>query len=551
MNSNFSWAQVIEQTKNFVAGLTMKQRALVAGGALLVAATLYVFVQLIGKPDYRTLYSGLSPADAQDIAATLSAKKIPFQQSPDGASILVPADKLDSARLEIASQPMPRSGRLGFELFDKPNWAGSDFDEKVNYQRALEAELERTLSTLSDVAAVRVHLVMPSESLYSERTRAAKASVMVKLRRGSLPQQEDMAIRQLVAGAVDRLSPDNVVVVDADTDLPLNRFGSASGGGETAEIDHELAKRVAETLEPVVGPDGVRASVHVEYDLSSGEETQETYDPASAVPLSTTRSQDTLGGSSLGGIPGTSSNLPNAKVSAPANPAGQTESSTSESSTYGVNKLVRHTIQPAGRIKRISAALLVDDAVQVQQLGKQRTVNRRKRTPEEMKQIEDLAAAALGIDPKRGDVLAVENISFQGMQQDGPVPPTLLEKIQRNLRDWAWLLRYVALACLFGSVYLLVLRPVKQQVLTALRALPARSAAAPKLIAGGEARQPETSPGRKSETLEEILGIPGGEDNPTLKKLAAMKTRLVEKVKAEPAGASQLVQNWLREGGVE
>lgn len=542
----------MQQAKNFLAGLTMKQRALLAGGAVLMAATLYVFVQMIGKPDYKTLYSGLSPNDAQDIAATLTAKNIPFQKSADGTGILVPADKLDSARLEIASQPMPRSGRLGFELFDKPNWAGSDFDEKVNYQRALEAELERTLSTLSDVAAVRVHLVMPSESLYSDRDRAAKASVMVKLRRGSLPQQEDMAIRQLVAGAVDRLSPENVVVVDADTDLPLNRFSSAAGGGAMPEIDQELAKRVVETLEPVVGSD-VRASVHVEYDLSSGEQTQETYDPASAVALSTTKSQDTLGGGAQGGVPGTSSNLPNAKVKTAASPAAasQTESSSSESTTYAVNKLVRHTIQPAGTIQRISAALLVDDAVQVQQQGKQRTVTRRKRTPEEMKQIEDLAAATLGIDAKRGDVLAVENISFQNLQQDGPIAPTLLEKVQRNLHDWAWLLRYLAIACLFGSVYLLVLRPVKQQMLTALRALPARSAAATKLIAGAEAQKPEAAPPPRSETLEEILGIPGGENNPELRRLSTMKTRLVEKVKAEPAGASRLVQNWLREGGVE
>ena len=140
------------------------------------------------------------------------------------------------------------------------------------------AFLERTLATLSEVAAVRVHLVMPSESLYSERDRSAKASVMVKLRRGSLPQQEDMAIRQLVAGAVDRLSPENVVVVDADTNHAAQSLWRARTRA-APEIDQELAKRVVETLEPVVGAAGVRASVHVEYDLSSGEETQETYDP--------------------------------------------------------------------------------------------------------------------------------------------------------------------------------------------------------------------------------------------------------------------------------
>lgn len=548
MNSDLSFAQMVEQVKAFFLSLSLKQRMLLGGGAVLVGITLYIFVQLIGKPDYKTLYSGLNPADAQDITASLAARKIPFEQSPDGGNILVPADKLDSARLEVASQPMPHSGRLGFELFDKPNWAGSDFSEKVNYQRALEAELERTLSTLGEVEAVRVHLVMPSESLYSERDRSAKASVMVKLRRGSLPQQEDIAIRQLVAGAVDRLTPDNVVVVDADTNMPLNRFGGASGEGGTSEIDQELAKRVVATLEPVVGSDGVRASVHVEYDLSSGEETQETYDPNSAVALSMSRSEETSGSGSMGGVPGTSSNLPNAQVSPTPKSSPQTQSSKSESGTYGVNRLVRHTVQPAGRIKRIAAALLVDDAVQVVQQNNKRAVTRRKRTADEMKQIEDLAAAALGMDAKRGDLLAVENLSFQNLQEDTPAPPTILEKLQRNLQPWTWLLRYLALACLFGSVYLLLLRPVKRQVITALKELPLRRV--PQLGGAGIQSDPLTA-GNKADSVENILGLPDIENNPAFKKLAVLKNHLVDKVKAEPAGASQLVQSWLREGGVE
>jgi len=537
-DTELALAQVVRQGKQFMSSLSMKQRVLLGGGAVLVAATLYVFVQLIGKPDYKTLYSGLTPADAQEIAASLAAKKIPYEQSPDGASILVPTDKLDSARLEVASQPMPHSGRMGFELFDKPNWAGSDFSEKVNYQRALEAELERTLSTLSEVAAVRVHLVIPAESLYSERERSAKASVMVKLRRGSLPQQDDMAIRQLVAGAVDRLSPDNVVVVDADTNQPLNRFGD--GAGEGSELDRDLARRVVEALEPVVGQNGVRASVHVEYDLRSGEETQETYDPNSAVVLTMSRSEEHLSGSTAqGGVPGTSSNLPNAKTSAAEKSDTSGQGTKSEIGTYGVNKLVRHTIEPAGQIRRVTAALLVDDVITVEQKNGQRTAVRRKRTPEEMKQIEGLAAAALGIDPKRGDLLAVENLSFQGLQQETPLPPTLLDKVQHNLHDWSWLLRYLALACLFGSVYTLLLRPVKRQVITALRELPARAAG--KLLPSAEAKgQP---------IMEAARGTP--ETDSARKKLGALKDQLVERVRSEPAGASRVVQNWLREGGVE
>ncbi len=548
MNGNLTFAQMVQQAKEFCLGLTVRQRALLAGGTVLLAATLCVFVQLIAKPDYKVLYSGMNPSDTQEITARLNARKIPYEQSPDGSSILVPADKLDSARLEVASQPMPHSGRMGFELFDKPNWAGSDFSEKVNYQRALEAELERTLAALSEVEAVRVHLVMPAESLYSERERLAKASVMVKLRHGHLPDQSDMAIRQMVAGAVDRLSPENVVVVDADTNQPMGRFGGGSAGGGPSEIDRELAKRVVDTLEPVVGSQGVRASVHVEFDLNSGEETQETYDPNSSVALSVTRSEERLGNDSLGGVPGTSSNLPNAKVTPPGKSGNDSHTSKAESGTYAVNKLVRHTLQPSGRIKRVAAALLVDDAIEIEQKNNQRVATRRKRSPDEMKQIEQLAAAALGIDPKRGDLLAVENLSFQNLSQEAPMPPTLTERVQRSLRNWSWVFRYLALACLFGSVYMLLLRPVKKQLLAVLRELPLRPAGKHAIA---EVPTAQVAPAHQPEALEEILGAASQDGDMSLKKLAILKNHLVEKVKTEPAGASRLVQNWLREGGAE
>ena len=153
--------------------------------------------------------------------AKLAAKNIPHQISPDGGSLLVPEDKLDASRLETAAAGLPRSARLGFELFDTPNWAGSDFTEKVNYQRALEGELERTLATLSEVEGVRVHLVMPQESLFTEQEHEAKAAVILKTRSGRLSEQAQLAIPQLVASAVDRLRPENVTVVDADSNTPL------------------------------------------------------------------------------------------------------------------------------------------------------------------------------------------------------------------------------------------------------------------------------------------------------------------------------------------
>ena len=156
-------SQSLDQIQEFLRGLSLKHKLLLVGGGVAVAVTLWLFVGLIDKAKYVTLYSGLRPQDAQSLGSRLAAKNILYELSPDGSSVLVPSEKLDAARLETASQGLPRNARLGFELFDTPNWAGSDFSEKVNYQRALEGELERTLQTLSDVEAVRVHLVLPRE----------------------------------------------------------------------------------------------------------------------------------------------------------------------------------------------------------------------------------------------------------------------------------------------------------------------------------------------------------------------------------------------------
>ena len=155
------------------------------------------------------------------MVSRLAAKNIDYELSADGSSVLVPSDKVDASRLELLRRVLHATLRLGFELFDVPNWAGSDFTEKVNFQRALEGELERTLQSLSEVEAVRVHLVLSRESLFTEREHQAKAAVIVKTRRGRLSENVQAAIPQLVASAVDELRPENVTVIDADTNTPF------------------------------------------------------------------------------------------------------------------------------------------------------------------------------------------------------------------------------------------------------------------------------------------------------------------------------------------
>ena len=373
-------AGTFEQISAFVNGLSLKHKLLLAGGAAAVAVTLYFFVGLIDQAKYVTLYSGLRAQDAQSMSARLAAKNIPYQLSPDGSSVLVPSDKLDAARLETASQGLPRNARLGFELFDTPNWAGSDFSEKVNYQRALEGELERTLQTLNDVDAVRVHLVLPRESLFSEQEHEAKAAVIVKTRGGNLSKDALQAIPELVASAVDGLRPDNVTVVDADTATPfLAKRGP--GGRNSFDSDEELAAAAVRAIEPVVGAEHVRASVHVDYDLSTSEDTSEIYDPKATAALTQQHSEEQGGGPAVAGVPGTASNVPGSGTgNANIVPALDSQSSKSDSTTFAVSKNVRHVMEPPGRVRRLTASVLVDDATDTKIDNGKTSTTRRKRS---------------------------------------------------------------------------------------------------------------------------------------------------------------------------
>ncbi len=529
-----SLAQLAAQARQMLLGMGPVQTALVAGGVLLLGVTVWAFVGLMNKPKMSTLYSGLKPGEAQALGGRLAAKNIVYELSPDATTLLVSASQLDAARLETAAQGLPRTARMGFELFDTPNWMGSDFSEKVNYQRALEGELERTLQTLSDVESVRVHLVMPHDSLFVEQESQAKAAVILKTRGGALSEQEQRAIPQLVASAVEGLRPENVTVVDADDNAPLvhSRTGAAGGG----DLEESLNQALLRTLEPVVGPGHVRASVHVEYDLSTSENTEEVYDPKATATLTEQKSQENAGGASPAGVPGTASNVPGgtaAGANSSASTASDTQSSHSESVTYAVSKSVKHTMQPAGAVKRIAAAVLIDDAQDAPADAKKPAV-RRKRTTEEMKELEQLAGAAIGLNPQRGDTLALENLSFETPPVLTSNPPTKLEVTRRLAMQWSWALRYLGIAALFLIVYLLILRPVKKQILTTFSQLPAKLGEQAKALAKSEAGAIGTS-------VELLPAIEQARHAATLKK------QLAEKIKTEPAAASRLVQSWIRE----
>jgi len=551
--------KVLEQIRAFLRGLTINQRFLLAGSAALVGLIIWLFVRLFAAADFKNLYTGLDPTDTQKIVARLTLENIPYQLSSDGTSIDVPVDRIDRVRIEMASQNLPHTGRMGFELFDKPNWSSSDFSERVNYQRALEAELERTIETMDTVESARVHLVLPRESLFTTEERPAKAAVVVKLRTQRLADETVNSIANLVASAWENLSPDDVTIVSADGRLPLTA-GRSSGGPARrglSDLETTIAERIVDTLAPVIGAEHVKSSVTIDYNPDSGDITQEVYDPNATAVLTSQVSEDQTTGAAPIGIPGTTSNVPSAPPAPPAanapaaansaqqKPAGVSQGMRSESKTFAVSKTVHHTLEPAGQIKHLAAAVLIDDSVEVKEVGGKPQETRRKRTPEEMKQLEALVRAAIGFNAQRGDELSLQNVSCQVPPVETPAAPTAVQRTLRIIEPWMGLLRYAGVILLFLLIYMLVLRPVKNQVLATIRALPERSQQEALPGAGGKAPRkiPMTGAELESELQKEL-----SDTNSEVMRAVVLKRHLVEKVKKEPENATRLIQGWVRQG---
>jgi flagellar M-ring protein FliF len=391
--------------------------SLVAAALLVALAAGLLWYAL--RTDWRTLYADLDPEDARQTAQILTAAQIPFEPTTNGTGIRVPAAQLDKARLATAAKGGVKSGRLGFELFDKPNWVGSEFDEQVNYQRALEGELEHTVGTLSDIESARVHLVLPHDSLFREQERPAKASVVLKLRHRALADGEPEAIRNLVASAVDGLTPDRVVLVDAAGHLPL---GPKTADAMRLSAEEALEQKLVATLEPVTGAGNVRASVTLDYDAAATEETEESYDPDQTVTLSMQRTEQSTASQPVAvGIPGTASNAPNTHA-LPVYPQQSTapETAKSESGTYGASKTVRHVVENPGKVRRMTAAIVVNDRL-LQLATRDRAAQWQPRSADELHNLTALAQAAVGFDSTRGDLLTVQDLAFEENRTQPPV----------------------------------------------------------------------------------------------------------------------------------
>lgn len=541
-----------------------RQRWLLLGGVLVLAVASAV-TWFAGRTDWRVLFAGLEGKDVQTVSQELAAAGIPYSMTPDGTGVQVPAEMLDKARMEVAAKGMPQTGRLGFELFDKPNWVGSEFDEKVNYQRALEGELEHTIGTLGVVRSARVHLVLPRETLFTVEQKAAKASVVLKLKRSSLSAEQTESIRTLVASAVENLSPVQVTLVDADGRVNLAAHNGNAGGGDAEQA---MEAKLVAMLEPLAGAGNVRATVNVSVDAGSEERTDEVVDPALTAATSMQKTEQTNGGTArASGVPGTASNTPAAgapggvqgsnaaaapglppllqgKAALPVYPqtGGATQSMKEESATYAVSRHIVHTEQGAGRIRRVSAAVVVNDRLATEGTGKLEHAVWKPRTTEEMHRLEGLAQAAVGFDEKRGDTVVLENVSFSANAPEAKSAG--LERVIEEAKSLLALqpgMMKTAVIALVGLVLVLsVLRPVATQVVMTLRE-PALLGAGPTFAAG---LPEETSPVASVPDADSTWSAGSGPSIGAGRRVAAYD-EVMEHIRRQPQQSTRLLEAWI------
>ena len=562
----------MEQLRKLIASLTLKQKLSLVAAAVLVAAALYGLARWNHERHFRPLYSRLAPEDAGQVVARLRELGVEYRVEDGGASVLVPSSQVAEVRIQMAASGLPRSGRIGFELFDRTNLGATDFAEKVNFHRALEGELERSVMALAEVERARVHITMPRESMFRELRQPAKASVMVKLYPGARLSAENVqAVCYLVSSAVQGLEPDAVSVLDFHGKL-LNRPRGGSGldAPEPSEalieyrrsIERDLLAKIRRTLEPVLGPDGFRAGVTVECDFSSGEQSEEIFDPEKSVMASSERTEDVSDGYfSSGGIPGTASNLPRPKSRPGKKPSGHARRS--ERIAYQTSRIVRKVRLPQGKVTRVSVALLVDHQVRSERQGDQvrRVV---EPVPEErLNVLRQLVAAAVGLKPERGDQLIVETLPFESTrnwepEEAGPSPDSGLpvpDWLRPYLEDRRMILIGAGAAAVLlllvvgGALFRLKRRRKRRAQVSVPKAIEGPAEAAPG--EGGSpvsevqkqlAEQLEMKKRLEEEAIQQ-LKLP----KVKTKKVEVLTKHLTEEAGKDPAAMAQLVRTWLNE----
>jgi flagellar M-ring protein FliF len=558
--------------KKLLANLSLTQRITIAIVAVVVVAGIYGLVHWQKEQDFKPLFTGVSPEDGAAIIQKLRESGVEYRLPEGGGSVLVPSARLAELRLNMAAAGLPKTGRIGFELFDKTNLGATEFTEHINYGRALEGELERSVMSLDAVEQARVHLTFAKDSVFLEAQQPAKASVLVKVRAGAhLSPQNVVAISHLVASAVEGLAPDAVSVLDMNGNLLSHPKAASIDGTESSQgsldyrhqVETDLIAKIDSTLEPLLGANKFRAGVSVDCDFSGGEQSEEIFDPARTVMASSQRTEDSAGVAGASGVPGTASTLPR-PTSRPGNSASNKVTRMTENIIYQATRTVKKMRLPAGAVRKMSLAILVDQDLtwEPDKTGFKRVLA--PPSPEKLKTIRDLVAGITGLNTERGDQLIVETLPFESTLAIDPperIKPAAPSKPQGPLTwppNGKTLLigggAAIALIVL-GFVAAMLLRGGKPKVTaSAAKALPAAKAeAGHPAVAGAKGSleiQLESKLAERDAMQQQLEAQALSSLNltPVITKTAEVLAKhLREKIKSEPDVSAQVLRAWIHE----
>lgn len=448
-----------------VAQWPLSRKLSLAAVALISLAVFGLIIAQARVADYRLLFANLTDSDASGVVTWLKEHKIPYRFADGGKAIHIPADQVYEVRIELAGTGIPQGGGVGFELFDKQSFGMTDFAQKINYQRALQGELARTITSLAPVEGARVHLALPEKRLFKEQQKDATASVILKLVPGQkLKESQIQGIINLVSGSIEGLESENVTVIDSSGQVLSRKASEGQSGPMTPgmldyqqTVERRLEERAQSLLDRALGSSNSLVKVTAEVDFSQVEKVEELYDPKGAVARSEQVSEEKSGSETSGGVPGVAANLADGTGATASTPSSRS----SETTNYEISKVVNRIVAPVGTIKSLSVAVLVADRMVPGNAGEAPKVV--PRNEQELLSIENMVKSALGIDQVRGDQLKVVSMPFETSFSDevvsAPAPVS-------SIYDYLPYVKYGLILLAGLLAYFLLVRPLLRTLKT-------------------------------------------------------------------------------------
>ncbi len=536
----------------------LRQLLLLVG--LAAAVAIGVWIVLWSREDsYHVLFSNLADRDALEIVQVLETAGVPHRYEAGGGAVLVPADQVHEARLQLASQDLPNSAGVGFELLNESNGiSDSQFMENARLERALEVELQRTIASISAVGSARVHLAVPRRTVFVRDRSPASASVLVNLYPGRrLEPAQVGSIVNLIASSVPDMERSQVTVVDQNGNLLSEDPAAEDADGSNAmdeqavRIGERLTQRVEELLAPIVGVDNVEAQVAVSLNTEMREETQELYDPESPVVRSEQLSEEPAGLQGGRGVPGALANQP--PVAEPAAPEGQAageEAGDPEAEqtakrslrNFEISRTVRYVQAPEGAIRRLNVAVVLNRQSVVNDDGETESV---PYTPEEIERYSELVRKAVGFEEARGDAVTVVGTNFRAradLEETDLPEPSFFDRF-----DWLGALRVIAALVAIILLIFLIIRPTMRQLLTVPRQTQMLPAASARELPAAADSQEENATALAASAASAASRQAEAQDLPS-QEYEQRVSNARNIVNQDPKRVAQVVRDWVNEG---